>query len=78
MDEFEVTLKVKKKSEFRAFHEEIGSSKTEDGREIKVLSLLPCRSTVIVFEGNDYVVNTSFILNAVMSKLLGDEPKGEG
>lgn len=77
MEEFEIIVKVQKKEGFRTFFEEVGTSETNDGRPIQILSTIPTRNTVIVFEGADYEVRMADILAGVIEALIEDEPKGE-
>lgn len=74
----EINIPVLKRDEgsFRTFHEEVGTSKTKDGGSIRILSTVPHRNIIIVYDGIDYEVSSYDILNAVMYKLV-NEPKGE-
>ncbi len=79
MDEFEITIKVllRQKGTFRPFHEEIGTSKAPDGKEIQILSTVPHRNTIIAYDGVDYEVSIQDILSKVMNTIIHNDAEGE-
>lgn len=76
--EFEITVKVKKKDRLRTFYQEIGTSKTDDGKNILLLSTIPQFNMVVAFDGSNYEVETQHVFGAIMSKLINGESEGEG
>ncbi|MFA6629047.1 MAG: hypothetical protein WCS55_04690 [Sulfuricurvum sp.] len=79
MSEFNITVKVEKRTGvFRPFHEEIGTAKLSDGREMRLLSTIPQRNIMIEFEGADYEITSQDIVNAVMNKIINTEGESDG
>lgn len=70
MEEFEITVKVQKRTGvLRPFHEEVATASTKDARPIRVLSTVPHRNIMIEFEDADYEITSQDILSAVMKQI---------
>ncbi len=79
MSEFDITVKVEKYSGvLRPFCQEIGITETPDGKEIRVLSMIPTHNFIIAFDGIDYVITSQDIVNAVMNKIINTKGESDG